>query len=158
MGLDQFFRIRKGLYKSAARGEQVDYPAELDQAFEGDYPGIFGKAAFTTTDYSVGYWRKANAIHKWFVDNCAGGEDDCHEMEVSVEQLRELYSLCLQVMIDMSRAPELLPTCEGFFFGSEEYDDDYRVDIEYTVNLLQKVIPFLEEHGNNCTAIYQASW
>ena len=28
---------------------------------------------------SVGYWRKANHIHKWFVDNVQNGEDDCKE-------------------------------------------------------------------------------
>lgn len=158
MGLDMYIKIRKSEYKSTFRGEQVSYPAELDQAFEGNYLGMGYKSVLTTTDYKVGYWRKANAIHKWFVDNCAEGEDDCREMEISVEQLKELYSLCLQVMIDMSRAPELLPTCEGFFFGSEEYDEDYRADIEYTANLLQKMIPFLEEYGYNYTAIYQASW
>lgn len=25
----------------------------------------------------VGYWRKANAIHGWFVDNVQKGNDDC---------------------------------------------------------------------------------
>ena len=28
-------------------------------------------------DEEVGYWRKANAIHKWFVDNVQDGNDDC---------------------------------------------------------------------------------
>jgi len=23
------------------------------------------------------YWRKANAIHRWFVENVQGGQDDC---------------------------------------------------------------------------------
>jgi hypothetical protein len=27
----------------------------------------------------VAYWRKANAIHKWFVDNCQDGVDECQE-------------------------------------------------------------------------------
>ena len=158
MGLDMYMKIRKSEYKAAFRGDQLSYPAELDQAFEGNYPGTLSKSVCITTDYEVGYWRKANAIHKWFVDNCAEGVDDCREMEVSVEQLKELYSLCLQVMVDITQAPELLPTCEGFFFGSEEYDDDYRVDIEYTVDLLQKMIPFLEKHRNDYTAVYHASW
>jgi hypothetical protein len=25
----------------------------------------------------AGYWRKANAIHRWFVDNVQDGNDDC---------------------------------------------------------------------------------
>lgn len=42
----------------------------------------------------VGYWRKANAIHKWFVDNVQDGEDDCGSYEVDREQLERLLHLC----------------------------------------------------------------
>lgn len=45
----------------------------------------------------IGYWRKANQIHKWFIDNCAGGDGDVREMYVSNEQIKELYQLCLKV-------------------------------------------------------------
>lgn len=38
----------------------------------------------------VAYWRKANAIHKWFVDNIQDGVDDCKEYYVSKEKLKEL--------------------------------------------------------------------
>jgi len=38
----------------------------------------------------VGYWRKANAIHKWFVDNVQNGEDDCQRYDVTPAQLTEL--------------------------------------------------------------------
>lgn len=42
----------------------------------------------------VGYWRKANAVHKWFVDNIQGGNDDCGYYEVSSGQLKELLNIC----------------------------------------------------------------
>ena len=42
----------------------------------------------------VGYWRKANAIHKWFVDNIQDGEDDCGYYEVAPEYLEELLNIC----------------------------------------------------------------
>lgn len=45
----------------------------------------------------VGYWRKANAIHKWFVDNVQDGYDDCGYYEVTKEQLEELLSTCITV-------------------------------------------------------------
>lgn len=45
----------------------------------------------------VGYWRKANAIHKWFVDNVQNGVDDCGYYEVSKEQLNELLEICIKV-------------------------------------------------------------
>ena len=48
--------------------------------------------------FEAGYWRKANAIHQWFVNNVQNGEDDCKEYYVSVEQLQELLQLCRQVL------------------------------------------------------------
>jgi hypothetical protein len=46
----------------------------------------------------IGYWRKANQIHKWFVDNCQDGVDDCREALVSYENLKRLYNICKTVM------------------------------------------------------------
>lgn len=46
----------------------------------------------------VAYWRKANAVHKWFVENVQGGEDDCNDHEVSREQLQDLVDLCKTVL------------------------------------------------------------
>ncbi len=45
----------------------------------------------------LAYWRKANAIHQWFVDNCQEGNDDCRDAYVSRDQLQELLNLCLKV-------------------------------------------------------------
>lgn len=44
------------------------------------------------------YWRKANHIHRWFVENVQNGEDDCREYYVSREQLAELRKLCRLVL------------------------------------------------------------
>lgn len=46
----------------------------------------------------VAYWRKANQIHKWFVDNVQDGNDDCKEYYVTEEQLQELVDLCAKVL------------------------------------------------------------
>ena len=45
----------------------------------------------------VAYWRKANAIHNWFVNNCGGGIDECQIMEISKEQLEELLKVAQRV-------------------------------------------------------------
>ncbi len=45
----------------------------------------------------AGYWRKANHIHKWFVENVQNGKDDCGEYYVSTEKIQELLSLCKRV-------------------------------------------------------------
>ena len=46
----------------------------------------------------VGYWRKANAIHGWFVDNVQDGTDDCGTYSVSRESLKELLGLVNEVL------------------------------------------------------------
>ena len=46
----------------------------------------------------VGYWRKANQIHGWFVKNIQGGVDDCGYYKVSKQDVEELLSLCNQVL------------------------------------------------------------
>ena len=47
----------------------------------------------------IGYWRKANQIHKWFVDNVQGGEDDCgYHDEVTKEVLENLLAICKKVL------------------------------------------------------------
>src|SRR4051812_7040675 len=38
----------------------------------------------------AGYWRKANQIHSWFVNNVQNGTDDCGTYYVSQEQLQQL--------------------------------------------------------------------
>lgn len=46
----------------------------------------------------AGYWRKANAIHQWFVENVQNGEDDCKEYYVEREQLQELLDTVNKVL------------------------------------------------------------
>jgi hypothetical protein len=46
----------------------------------------------------VAYWRKANQIHKWFVENVQGGNDDCKEYYVEREQLKELLATVSTVL------------------------------------------------------------
>ena len=49
-------------------------------------------------DEEVLYWRKANAIHKWFVDNIQEGTDDCKDYYVSSKDLKELLEICNEVI------------------------------------------------------------
>ena len=72
---------------------------------------------------SVGYWRKANAIHKWFVDNVQEGEDDCKTYWVSCGHLTKLLQDVTKVLDNHQLAKEILPAESGFFFGPTDYDD-----------------------------------
>jgi hypothetical protein len=101
----------------------------------------------------IAYWRKANAIHRWFVDNVQDGNDDCKEYYVDQEQLKELVSLCKEVLSDKNKAAELLPCQEGFFFGSYDYDEWYFNNLEKTVEMLE---PELETEAYDF--YYCSSW
>lgn len=47
----------------------------------------------------IGYWRKANQIHNWFVNHVQYGKDDCHyHNEVTKEILKELLDTCETVL------------------------------------------------------------
>jgi hypothetical protein len=45
----------------------------------------------------LGYWRKANHIHTWFVNNVQDGQDDCSWYPVTQDKLRELHSICVRL-------------------------------------------------------------
>ena len=49
-------------------------------------------------DEEVMYWRKANHIHKWFVDNVQGGEDKCNRFEIGWDNLKALADVCNKVI------------------------------------------------------------
>jgi hypothetical protein len=107
----------------------------------------------------VGYWRKANHIHKWFVDNVQDGVDDCGEYCVSDKKLKELLEVCKTVLEDNSKASELLPTQSGFFFGATQYDEYYIRDIQDTVKILEDLFTEYDEYGYLGGDIYyQSSW
>lgn len=46
---------------------------------------------------SIGYWRKANAIHSWMVNNVQDGVDDCGYYRVYREQIEELLGICQHI-------------------------------------------------------------
>ncbi len=103
------------------------------------------KMSFNNHDYNIGgktegieigYWRKANQIHNWFVENCQGGVDDCREHSVYHEDLQELKKRCETVLKHPSEAEDLLPTQSGFFFGSTEYDEWYVQDLKDTIEII----------------------
>jgi hypothetical protein len=101
----------------------------------------------------IGYWRKANAIHKWFVDNTQDGKDECQLSNVSIEQILVLYNLCKKVLKNPEKNSCLLPTSSGFFFGSELIDENYIWNIKHTKKILKKCLKQPNEKYE-----YQASW
>jgi len=52
----------------------------------------------------VGYWRKANAIHGWFVRELANGVDECQRIRVDKDDLIKLRDLCVNALANRSEA------------------------------------------------------
>lgn len=111
---------------------------------------------FLTVKVTVAYWRKANAIHNWFVVNCQNGVDECQETLVQPQQLMELADVCRRVLEDPKLAEKLLPPQGGFFFGSTEIDDWYFQDLKSTISQIDRVLSNKQAQG--CDFYYQASW
>ena len=79
-------KVRK-FYKQHHRMEPWKWDKE--QQF-----GLHGKLS-----EEIGYWRKANHIHNWFVENVQEGVDDCeYHDEVTKETLEELRDICKKVL------------------------------------------------------------
>ena len=107
------------------------------------------------------YWRKANAIHNWFVTNVQDGKDDCNEYYVDREQLKKLLFIVNEIIKDHSKAPELLPTSGGYFFGDSSYNHCYFSDLEDTQKTLS-VLLFVNKIEQSTRSegefYYQSSW
>lgn len=136
--------------------------------------GNIKTARISAVDEEVMYWRKANHIHRWFVENAQDGEDNCGHYFVDLDKLKELLGLCNKViesselvepMVDGEEkvfedakvANDLLPTQEGFFFGCTDYDQHYLDD---TVATRDWIIQMLDEAecGSSRSFFYHASW
>lgn len=154
MGLDQYLYARKYLSPSEWIGKETNNQYETVINAVGATSVVTDQLPSATVEVSVGYWRKVNAVHQWFVDNCQNGEDDCRQAYVSREALTTLRDLCQQVLNDHSLAEELLPTQAGFFFGSTEYDEYYFGDLADTICIIDDALSC----GDEWTFAYQSSW
>lgn len=121
----------------------------------------------------VGYWRKANAIHNWFVQNVQKGADDCGEYYVSGDNLKALKAACehdltlleslkkeydqeypeYYIFKDVNLENLQIQPISGFFFGGTEIDRWYKEALEYTLEIINKAIEYC-----NCNYYYSSSW
>ena len=147
MGLDMYLYAKRFLWHSED---------ELANALTENFPEL-GDAKIHEVKAQVGYWRKANAVHKWFVDNVQAGVDDCGYYEVSYAELQKLLEVVQDVLKHRGKANSLLPTTSGFFFGDTQYDSYYFDDLEYTETLLTKLMANRDKM-NNWYFEYHSSW
>ena len=159
MGLDMYLKGTKtfGIYP------QSQYKPPFEKTFE--FTSLLNNHGLENApiDYDTSwscysvqfplmYWRKSNQIHQWFVQNVQGGKDNCDEYSVSLDQLKLLSKTIEPALVSTAAASELLPTSEGFFFGSQEYDEYYFEDLKTTKKQIDKIIAYqtAAENAQKC--------
>lgn len=173
MGLDMYL-FRKYYVGGVYNSDWHPVDGTIDITVDGKHLPIDVYKVEDITE-RVGYWRKANQIHHWFVMNVQDGKDECFPFYVDIDKLKELLELCKEVdskiklvekgdekvIENAEEVASLLPTSEGFFFGSMEYDSWYARDIQNTIEILETVIKEDEELRKQGIVVdyeYQASW
>lgn len=153
MGLDMM------LYMNVWGMSDEKFQEDVDKAVMPRFSSLRGiEPCLVFVRYEVLTWRKANAIHNWFVQNVQKGVDDCGDYEVSEEELRRLLKDVEAVLKDKSKAPEILPTTDGFFFGDTDYDEYYFDDLKYTAKGIKNVLRIKAKNDSFVSFEYGSSW
>ena len=98
MGLDMYLEGR--LYVSQYAEPEGKLNRLMD-AIKEEFPGYedtSGNFRSLSINLPLMYWRKANAIHGWFVNNVQDGVDNCQTSEVSRGQLEDLQALVNEIL------------------------------------------------------------
>lgn len=106
----------------------------------------------------IGYFRKVNFLVNYFDKSKSK-----NEIKITKKEVEELLNLCNIVLKYHKENPEdkivaskVLPTQDGFFFGSTDYDEYYYEDVkavkEYIENELLKQFDNLED--DECIEFY----
>lgn len=117
----------------------------------------------------IGYWRKANQIHNWFVHNIQDNVDNCAYYYVSDSSLIELRKKCIEALSykdkvlneelseeELEKFEEILPTQGGFFFGNTAYSYDYFAQLKDTIDILEDIDKYADDY--NISFMYHSSW
>ena len=159
MGLDMYLSAKRFVWRNlnddgAISNIIAEHYPELSSLSNGDKLDNLGSVSYIIV--RAAYWRKANAIHGWFVQNIQDGSDDCGHYPVYRESLKELRDLCAEVLEnkDGEVASENLPPAKGFFFGSYSIDEYYWEDLKNTVSMIDKCLALPDQWDFE----YHSSW
>ena len=148
MGLDMYLDGSKYVSKY--------FDPALKSAADALFPDGVLSGKVCGINFRLAYWRKANAIHQWFVKNVQDGTDDCGYYYVSREKLQELVDICKTVLADHSKAQEQLPPQAGFFFGSTDINEWYFQDLQLTIDQIEPLLA--NEALDDLDFRYHSSW
>lgn len=179
MGLDMYlFKVKKVKGFTMDTYEEIDevvmnQPAERFQVTDPDLEELTGIAGANelrgtlhkleyvdvyTIFEEIMYWRKANAIHDWFVRVVQDGVDECQNHFVTEQQLIDLRDLVTLVLDskDPALAEVNLAPATGFFFGPTDIDEYYWSYLERTVEQLNWILQ--NTNFDEYYVIYCSSW
>ena len=142
------------------------------------------RAVTERRDETLAYFRKVNFIQKFFEDKYEVPDDE--RVPITKEDLQGLADLCDRVMSKFEEwdgakealdsddyveppkhiqdyADELLPTCDGFFFGSTDYDNWYFNNVKDVRDTVREILQEVEdtyevEDADNYQLFYRAWW
>lgn len=154
MGLDMYLSKKTYVKQWEHQGDD-NFKVEVTK--QGEVVKHIKPERVSYIEEEVGYWRKSNQIHRWFVENVQDGEDDCGNYYVEESQLEELLELCKKVVANPELAEELLPSQSGFFFGGTEYDEWYFTDLKNTIDIIESLLSERNERGFIDGSIYYSS-
>lgn len=164
---DEIIRDKQRLKNEIASGTIVwgqyleldkDRVRELQPLITKGHIENFDGFLYGTLLKEIAYWRKANQIHNWFVENLQDGIDECQLTIVDEDSLRELLEVCKEVFEKKNTdfSEENLPTASGFFFGDVDYDECYYSDVEFTIAELEEILKNTDFDKE--VIFYQSSW
>ena len=151
MGLDMYLNKHTYVQQWEHQKPEEKYKVEVTKGGE---PTNINPKKIKYIIEEAGYWRKANQIHQWFVENVQKGVDDCGNYYVGTDDLEKLLDACEKVKPDNSLAETLLPSASGFFFGGTEYDEWYFNGIDNTIEILKEALA----DESDSSYYYSSSW
>ena len=100
----------------------------------------------------LAYFRKVNFLFEFFSGSL--NEDETTAV-ITRGEMEELIEKCEIVLNNRDKASEILPTCDGFFFGSLDYDDYY---FESVAKVLLSFQVILENYSDDYLYIIDFSY
>ena len=183
MGLDMYLSKKTYVKKWSHQEKKDQFDVTIKKGGK-KFTGINPERVSYITE-EIAYWRKANQIHGWFVNNTEEIQQDV-KYYVTKEHLTNLLLDCKKVLELLNTLPkttkkvvggwrdgkeylvdvevydnadeilDLLPPTQGFFFGSDTIDDYYKQDIEHTIKVLEEELSTNEDEYPDYE--YYASW
>lgn len=92
----------------------------------------------TRTD-ELGYFRKVNFLVKYF-EGLGFDVEDQIPININKYDAEDLLNRCDLVLEEPDKAPELLPTMDGFFFGNTDYNEHYFYDVKKVRDFLKDIL------------------